>query len=511
MDEKMLQQAVTRFQAGDEQGFNMLYSAYYNRVKSGLYYMLNDEHLAEDFTQDAFLKVYQYIDQLKEPGRFPYWVNRIAANCANDYLKKGMATEKTFTSLTPEGEEESAFPSDHYVRNPGDYQPEQAYSRQETQRLIREILDDLPDGQRISVTLYYYNQMKVKEIAEITGVKENAVKQSLYQARKKITAKVEELEKKGTKLYSLAPFSFFLWLFHAEAEASALVAVSAAGASAVAAAAAAAGVAGAGATGSAAVGSAGGLGAWLAGLPGLAKAGLGVLVMAAVIGGGIGIGSLAGKGDRTPSPETVTMITSEAATESSTAETSESSTEETTPAHVHNWVEVTETIHHDAEYEVIPHEAEISTETEVIHHDAVIRTIHHEAEYTEETTFVPNGETYNMYGCPACGATGFIYEGPGSDMTNLQKYGELQHNDGCTGSGALVPVTGYGGDYETIQVLLREAYDETVLEAEAWDETVTHTVVEKEAWDETVLVSDAWDETIVTGCICEECGETKPD
>ena len=85
---------------------------------------------------------------------------------------------------------------------------------------MREILDALPEEQRVAVTMFYYEQMSVKEIAETLGVTENTVKSRLNYGRKKVEKEVRALEKKGTKLYGLAPLPFLMLLFHSQ-EASA--------------------------------------------------------------------------------------------------------------------------------------------------------------------------------------------------------------------------------------------------------------------------------------------------
>jgi len=81
---------------------------------------------------------------------------------------------------------------------------------------MREILDSLPADQRAVVSMFYYEQMSVKEIAEELGVSENTVKSRLNYGRKKIETQVKALEKKGTKLYSLAPLPFLLLLFKSQ-------------------------------------------------------------------------------------------------------------------------------------------------------------------------------------------------------------------------------------------------------------------------------------------------------
>ena len=94
--------------------------------------------------------------------------------------------------------------------------PEEVLDQKETARLIREILEDLPEDQRAAIGMFYYENMSVKEIAQAMGATENAVKSRLLYGRRKIEAKVRDLEEKGTKLYGLAPIPFLLILLRGE-------------------------------------------------------------------------------------------------------------------------------------------------------------------------------------------------------------------------------------------------------------------------------------------------------
>lgn len=79
--------------------------------------------------------------------------------------------------------------------------------------MLMEILDSLPDDQRISVMMYFYEQKTTKEIAEELGCKEVTVKARIRYAKAKIKESVLNLEKKqGIKLYNLAPLPFFIAL-----------------------------------------------------------------------------------------------------------------------------------------------------------------------------------------------------------------------------------------------------------------------------------------------------------
>lgn len=122
-----------------------------------------------------------------------------------------------------------------------------------------------------------------------------------------------------------------------------------------------------------------------------------------------------------------------------------SSKKDETPAHQHNWVTQTKTVHHDAQYKTV-------------HHDAVTHQVWHDA-VTEE-----------HYICNQCGA----------DITS-DPWGHLDAYD-------------HGG-YHSSYVTVKQGYYETV--------------TDKAAYDEQVQVSAAWDETVSTGYKCSSCGATK--
>ena len=127
-----------------------------------------------------------------------------------------------------------------------------------------------------------------------------------------------------------------------------------------------------------------------------------------------------------------------------------SSKKDDAPAHQHNWVARTKTVHHDAQYKTV-------------HHDAVTHQVWHDP-VTEE-----------HYICNQCGAD--ITSDPWGHINN-----SLMNGGNC-------------GSYHSIYVTVKQGYSETV--------------TDEAAWDEQVLVSKAWDETLTTGYKCPGCGSTK--
>lgn len=206
---KMIRKAA----AGDQNAITELYELTYSSVYKTVKSMIADEDTVLDIVQDSFIKGFQSLDQLDTPENFRAWMKRIATNKAKDYLKKKKPI--LFTDMANEDGEEIDFRDDCL-----DHCPEEVLDRKETARLMQEILATLSEDQRLVIGMFYYEEMSVREIAETLGCSENTVKSRLNYGRKKVEVKVKELEKRGTKLYSLAPLPFLLWLFRMDAEAA---------------------------------------------------------------------------------------------------------------------------------------------------------------------------------------------------------------------------------------------------------------------------------------------------
>ena len=197
---------IERAKGNDQDAFYQLYQNSYDAVYRTVKSMIRDDDMVMDIVQDAFVKGFSNLSALDNPCSFVPWMRRIAANKAKDWFKKKQ--EIAFSQLADEDGNEPDF-EDERTEN----MPEEVIDRNETARLIDEILNGLSDEQRIAVGMFYYQNMSVAEIAKELAVSENTVKSRLNYGRKKIKISVEELEKKGIKLYSLSPVAFLVFLF----------------------------------------------------------------------------------------------------------------------------------------------------------------------------------------------------------------------------------------------------------------------------------------------------------
>ena len=211
-----LTEALKEFQNGNDAAFKDVYDNSVRYINYSILMSLQDKNLAEDILQETYLEIYKNLKSLKEPEAFKKWAVVIAHNKISRYYRvnkdRVFSSEEEMDAVMGSEEEEKA-----------DLLPEDALDNQETQRLILDIINGLPEIQRETVISFYYNQMSITEISEALGVPENTTKTNLSRGRKRIKDGVLELEKKhGTKLYTLPIMVVLSGLFAKEAMAAEL-------------------------------------------------------------------------------------------------------------------------------------------------------------------------------------------------------------------------------------------------------------------------------------------------
>ena len=170
---------IRRVLAGDETAFAELVNKYQKPVHTLAWRKIGDFHIAEDITQDTFLKVYQRLHTLKDPNQFSGWLYVITANlCATWLRKKRIQTqplEDTETTMI----QEDAY-SQHVVED-------RSKATVEAQReVVKKLLAKLKESERTVMTLHYLGEMTVGEISRFLGVSASTIKSRLRRARNRL-------------------------------------------------------------------------------------------------------------------------------------------------------------------------------------------------------------------------------------------------------------------------------------------------------------------------------------
>ncbi|MCL2838690.1 MAG: sigma-70 family RNA polymerase sigma factor [Oscillospiraceae bacterium] len=193
MTNKEIAVLVKKVQKDKKNSFEELYRGIWNTVYYFCYKSLGNEQDAKDAMQTVFMQLYNQIDTLRVPDAFNKFLHIIMrATCSNFYkLKEGKDTDEieVYESVPEEKAE---------------FLPSEAYERQDVRDEIAKMIENLPAKQREAILLFYYDGMSIKEIAEITDSKFDAVNNRLVTARKSLRERAEMLIKKGALNYTMA-------------------------------------------------------------------------------------------------------------------------------------------------------------------------------------------------------------------------------------------------------------------------------------------------------------------
>jgi RNA polymerase sigma-70 factor (ECF subfamily) len=166
--------------------FDGVYASYSERVLNLAFRMTGSEETARDLTQDIFLKVYQKLYTFEHRSDVYTWVYRVAVNHIYNYLKKekrrrifGLLDE-SIGDLVHAGDSDPSFPA---VRDlPADRKLEESERAEVVWRAIR----SLPPKYAVPLSLYSYEEMSYKQIANTLGISLSAVESRIHRARKKL-------------------------------------------------------------------------------------------------------------------------------------------------------------------------------------------------------------------------------------------------------------------------------------------------------------------------------------
>ncbi len=175
---------VAAARGGDREAFGRLVDATRNLVASITLAIVRDAELSRDVAQEVFLAAWADLGRLREPSSFLPWLRQIARNRARHALRtEGRRRRRV-----------SAAEADELLAAATDPRPEAAERllEAERRRLLREVLDALPDDAREVVTLYYREGASVAQVAALLDLGEPAVRKRLSRARATLRAAVEE-------------------------------------------------------------------------------------------------------------------------------------------------------------------------------------------------------------------------------------------------------------------------------------------------------------------------------
>lgn len=162
--------------ARDPAALGRFFERWFDRVHGLAFRLLGDRTMAEDVTQDVFLRVHRAahtLDPARDPGP---WMMTITHNLCRDVWRSGAYRMGRASATLDDPHGVGAT-----LRGPGDT-PEAALLRAERERLVREALQSLPESLRVAVVLHDWAGLGHEEIARVTGIEHAAARKRYSRA-----------------------------------------------------------------------------------------------------------------------------------------------------------------------------------------------------------------------------------------------------------------------------------------------------------------------------------------
>lgn len=176
---------IKKVQEGDHSRMGLLYERYHKDLYAYFYRCTSDTAKSEDLVHTVFFKILKNSHQFAGKSKFVYWLFTIARNVQiNDYRKKDPLRQSY---------EINDLDSIKYAKN----NPSDALEKSEQKALLARALNQLTPEKKEAIILSRYQGLKYREIAEIAGCKESAVKSRIQRGLMEMKEILERMAEGG--------------------------------------------------------------------------------------------------------------------------------------------------------------------------------------------------------------------------------------------------------------------------------------------------------------------------
>ena len=178
-DEKHI---IKKIKRGDVGAYSLLIEKYRRMVYTLALQLLKNEADAEEVAQDAFFKAYKSLNSFEGRSAFSTWIYRITYHEAISKLRKNKNHETSYDTIPLQ------YAEDENLSN--------TLEARDRSKFLKEALNKIKEDEATVLTLFYYEEKKVEEIAEITGLTISNVKVQLFRGRKSLLRELQTTLKK---------------------------------------------------------------------------------------------------------------------------------------------------------------------------------------------------------------------------------------------------------------------------------------------------------------------------
>jgi len=164
-----------------EAALELMMREYGDKIIQLVYLIVKDSRMAEDITQEVFLKAFRDLHSFRGDSNLKTWLYRIAINESKKYLRS-WSFRKIFSTFRKEGSCEEEY--DEYVE-------ETVIGKMTKENMAQKVMAMSPQYRQV-ILLHYYEDLTIKEIAQVLDVSEEVVRTKLHRARKQFKSMWEK-------------------------------------------------------------------------------------------------------------------------------------------------------------------------------------------------------------------------------------------------------------------------------------------------------------------------------
>jgi RNA polymerase sigma-70 factor (ECF subfamily) len=182
-------EVMLRAQAGEDAAFDYLVQKFRRPLVSFMYRMARNLAVAEELSQEVFLRVYRSRQSYAAEAKFTTWLYRIATNLALNHIRDTKHERPENSVALDETDEESGLAFE--LPDPS-LTAEQRMLQRERLLAIRKHVESLPERQRMAVIMHKYQSMDYREISKVLKLSESATKSLLFRAYETLREKLKD-------------------------------------------------------------------------------------------------------------------------------------------------------------------------------------------------------------------------------------------------------------------------------------------------------------------------------
>lgn len=173
-------EVIQRARTGDDAAFNQIVAAYRRRLLGTISRLIGRPEDVEDVAQEVFVRLYYSLDQLRTNEVFEPWLYRLSINACYDYLRRAKRrNEPRMSDLS----EQQVMMADSAAGSKLEFEERRKTRvREFTQSLFQHVTEE----DRLLLTLKEVEGLSLKELEQVYGVNENALKVRLFRARQRV-------------------------------------------------------------------------------------------------------------------------------------------------------------------------------------------------------------------------------------------------------------------------------------------------------------------------------------